>query len=113
MIKAPKVRPFNLSLENQGENDRIVMALQGLQANAGWVFLMQLFEENKKILAEMIISKEDIDGKPLSEEMADEARYKYGYLKELMNKPEEYIEKLRPKKTTENDLDPYDKGKQN
>jgi hypothetical protein len=110
IIKPAKVKPFNLSLEDKEENTRIVMALENLKVSAGWVFLMQLFEENKKILADMIIDKKDLDGKPIDEKQADEARYKHGYLKELMEKPNEYIKKLKPKTDLGDELDPYDQG---
>lgn len=111
ILKAPKIAPFNLSLEDQDENARIVLALESLKQNAGWLFLNQIFEENKKILATMIIEKVDLNGKPISEEQADEARFKHGYLKELMNKPDEYLKKLKPKRDQIDDLDPYEQGK--
>lgn len=108
IVKPAKVKPFNLSLEDTDENARIVLSLQTLKATAGWIFLMQIFEVNAKLLADMIIEKKDQDGNILDEKQADEARYKYGYLKELMNKPDEFIKKLKPKRDARDDLDPYE-----
>lgn len=112
IIKPKRVAPFDLTLENAKENTRIVLALTNLKNDAGWIFLTQVFAENKRVLAEMIIKKQDIDGKPLTEEQTDEARYKHNYLEELMNKPDFYIKKLSPHNDPQDDLDPYDKGKQ-
>jgi hypothetical protein len=108
-IKAPRVPKFNLSMEDQAENTRIVLALQSLKVNAGWIFLMQLFQKNKELLAKMIIEKKDTDGKPITEVQADEARYKHGYLEELMGKPDEFLKKLAPHPDPKPDT-VYDEG---
>lgn len=111
ILKAPKVAHFNLTLEDKNENARIVLSLESLRQNAGWLFLTQVFEENKKVLAQMIIEKTDIDGKPITEAQADEARYKHAYLKELMEKPDFYLKKLKPHADPIDENDPYDQGK--
>lgn len=108
IIKPQKIKPFNLTLEDQAENNRIILALEGLKINTGWVFLMQLFQKNKELLDEMIITKKDIDDKPITEAQADEARYKRSYLVEIMGKPDEFLKKLRPKTVPADNLDPYE-----
>lgn len=110
IVKARPVAPFDLTNESPEERNRIILALESLKVNAGWIFLMQLFAENKRVLAEMIIEKKDIDGKAINEEQADEARYKHGYLKELMDTPEKYINQLTDHKTDIDENDPYDQG---
>ncbi len=110
IIPEPKAAPFNLSLEDQGENARIVLALNSLKGNSGWQFLMQVFRENKAILSDMIIEKIDQDGNPITEVQADEARFKYKYLDELMKKPDFYLKKLAPQVSPMDELDPYDQG---
>lgn len=107
IIPSPPVVPFNLSMEDTEENARIVLALRSLKSNAGWIFLMQLFAENKRVLSEMIIKKVDVEGKALTETQADEARYKYGYLAELMEKPDYFLKKLAPHSDPIDELDPY------
>ena len=107
IIKSAPTPKFDLTLENRDENARITLALQSLLSNAGWLFLVQVFEENQNLLQKMIIDKEDQDGKPITELQADEARFKYKYLKELMAKPDYYLKKLQPHTDQIDELDPY------
>ena len=111
ILKPQKVTPFNLSFEDSNENTRIVMALQSLKSSAGWLFVTQILKENKEILSTLIINKIDTDGKPITEAQADEARYKYGYINELIETPDKFLKKLQPHADIGEDYDPYDKGK--
>lgn len=107
IIKTRKPKPFDLSFTRTNENIKIITALESLKSNSGWQFLTQIFEENLKYLSNQIIEKIDGDGKPLTDSEVDIIRYKYGYLKELLNKPDEFLEKLTRTETEQEDLDPY------
>lgn len=106
IAKVPKVRKFDLSSSSPEENARIVEALESLKQNSGWKFLTQVLEANKEILAKQIIEKEQ-DGKTLSDAEVDILRQKYGYLKELLEKPDFYLKKLTLEPIEADDLDPY------
>lgn len=109
IVKLPKTPKFDLSFSNDKENARILTALDSLRQNAGWQFMCQILEANKKVLAQQIIEKTS-DGKILSEVEVDSLRDKHGYLKELLEKPEYYIKQLRKENVEHEDLDPYDNG---
>lgn len=111
IIKAPKPKSFDLSFTDTKENMKILAAIQTLQANAGWHFLTQVFQENIKFLERQIITKVDPEtGKELADAQIDLLRFKHAYLTELLNKPEQFIKQLSRTDQAENDLDPYDKG---
>jgi len=113
IIKAPKPKSFDLSFTKPNENMKILAAIQTLQANAGWHFLTQVFQENIKFLERQIITKIDPEtGKELTDAQIDLLRFKHAYLTELLNKPEQFIKQLSRTDQAENDLDPYDKGEQ-
>jgi len=109
IVKLPKAPKFNLSFADEKENARILSALDSLKQNIGWLFLTQILEENKKVIAKQIIEKE-ADGVVLTENDVDNLRSKYGYLKELLEKPDYYIKQLRKENVTQTSLDPYDTG---
>lgn len=109
IVKLPKAPKFDLSFSDEKENARILNALDSLKQNAGWQFMSQILEENKKVLAKQIIDKE-VDGKILSEVEVDNLRSKYGYIRELLEKPDYYIKQLRKENVTNDNLDPYDTG---
>lgn len=107
IIKAPKVKPFDLSFKDTQENTKIIIALESLKSNAGWQFLTQVLEGNINYLSKQIITKADGD-KVLSEAEVDLLRDKYAYLTELLEKPDMFIKKLKADPAVENELDPYD-----
>lgn len=109
VAKTPKVRKFDLTMSSPEESNRIVEALESLKQNVGWIFITQVLEANKEILGNQIIAKEQ-DGKVLSDSEVDILRYKYSYLKELLEKPDFYLKQLRVEPTQPDSLDPYDQG---
>ncbi len=86
-----KARPFKLKDQSPEEKSRILLSLQSLKMNAGWLFLTQVFQENIKILENQILDKRGEDNKVLTEDIVDELRFKRMYLKELLGKPDSWI----------------------
>jgi hypothetical protein len=111
IIKGPKPRRFDLSMKRPNENVKILAAIESLKQNAGWHFLVQVFNENIKVLSEQIISKQDEYGKPLNDAQIDELRMKYSYLKELLEKPDSFVKTLSRTDEGTPNLDPYDDGR--
>lgn len=109
IVKRPKAPKFDLSFKKTEENTKIIVAIESLKANAGWQFLVQIFNENLKFIANRIISKVSETGKELTNEEVDILRFKYEYLNEIMNKPDKFLKELRRTDETEEDLDPYQK----
>jgi hypothetical protein len=108
IIQPPKAEAFDLSFTKTNENAKIIVALESLKHNAGWQFLVQVFEENLKYIGTQIISKTDGE-KILTDSEVDSLRDKYAYLKEIVDKPDFFLNKLRVEDPTENtNLDPYD-----
>lgn len=112
IAKVAKPRKFDLSFTRKEENTRIILALEGLKNNSGWLFLTQVFQGNIDYLTKQIVSKVGDDGKPLSDAEVDSLRIRHGYLTELLEKPDTFLKSLRAPEATENtDLDPYYTGK--
>jgi len=109
IVKRPKAPKFDLSFRKTEENTKIIVAIESLKANAGWQFLVQVFNENLKFLADRIISKTSETGKELTNEEVDIMRFKYEYLNEIMNKPDKFIKELTRTDQIDEDLDPYQK----
>ena len=109
IVKRPKAPKFDLSFRKTEENTKIIVAIESLKANAGWQFLVQVFNENLKFLADRIISKISETGKELTNEEVDIMRFKYEYLNEIMNKPDKFIKELTRTDQIDEDLDPYQK----
>lgn len=108
IVKAPKVRPFDLSFKKTVENTRIIMAIESLKTNAGWQFLTQIFEENIRHLAKQIISKVGEGGEKLSDDEVDVLRFKHSYLEELLSKPDVFLKQLKREEVEDENLDPYE-----
>lgn len=108
IIKAPKIRPFDLTGERKGEEVRIIEALNSLKANAGWIYLSQIFDLNLKTLEKSIITKME-DGKKLTDAEVDLQRVKHAYLTELLEKPDYYLKQFMRQDSKDDGLDPYDK----
>ncbi len=107
VARIQKPRPFDLSFSKMTENTKIIVALESLKFNSGWQFLTQVFKENLEFLGEQIISKKDFDGNPLSEDQIDRLRANHEYTKELLEKPDFFLKKLKVSEEEEMDLDPY------
>lgn len=88
----------------------IIADLQILISTAGWQIIREVMQGNVATLNEMILNK-TIDGKPESTEISDQdvdqLRYKRGFMIDLMNTPENYIEKLQDKGIEPEEFDPY------
>ena len=106
IIKAPKVKPFDLSFKDVKENTKIIVALESLKGNAGWQFLTQVLEANVKYLNNCILEKKD--GEIILEEKdLDVMRDKYRFINELLEKPDMFIKKLKSPEIEPENLDPY------
>lgn len=108
IVEVPKTPAFDLSFTRTEENTKIIVALENLKHNSGWQFLTQVFEENLKYLGKQIISKIGEDNHELTEIEVDLIRSKYKYLKEILDKPDYFLKKLRVEDTITENLDPYD-----
>ena len=100
-------RRFDLSFKNSEDNAVIISALQGLKVNEGWQFLSELMNKNLEWLAERILNKTGDQGEELSDAEIDKCRLRYKYVKELLDKPDFFIEKLSKEDEVIPDLDPY------
>ncbi len=102
------VKEFDFSFKNPDDNVKIVAILKDLQAHEGWRFMKEAFQKNIDFLSEQILDKEDkISLQELTEEEVDQLRMKRRYLKELLNKPDYFINKLEENPVQEKNLDPY------
>lgn len=101
-------RRFDLSFKNSEDNAVIVSSLQGLKANEGWQFLSELMNKNLEWLAERILNKTGDQGEELSDAEIDKCRLRYKYVKELLDKPDYYIDMLASTEAEDKSLDPYD-----
>lgn len=111
IIKPPKPRKFSLAFDNPNENARIVAALEALKLSAGWVFIEQILQKNIDFLGQCLIKGTNEKGEKCSDTVLEEVRWKYGYMTELLNKPNEYIDKFAPFDRQSTNLDPYDDGR--
>ncbi|MDD2260536.1 MAG: hypothetical protein PHO87_06030 [Acholeplasmataceae bacterium] len=103
------IKEFDFSFKDPQENLKIVAILKDLQTHEGWRFMQEAFQKNIEFLSNQILDKEDaLSGKELTEEEVDELRMKRSYLKELLEKPKYFIDKLEDKPAQEDNLDPYD-----
>lgn len=82
------------------------MALQAMSSSEGWAIMQKNILDNIEYLEECILEKEQ-NNIPLNDLEVDRLRDKRGFLKELINLPQKFAEKLESgSKTTEN-FDPY------
>ncbi len=89
--------------------EETIMDLEMLLSSPGWAVVMKICEGNIEDLNQMIIEK--MEGKEiLTEAEVDRLRDKRGYLKELMETPQNYIEHLSENTTKPEDFDPYFKS---
>lgn len=111
IAKMPKIPAFDLSFSKPDENVKIMAALESLKTNSGWMFLTQVFQGNIKYLANQIISKTTDTGQVLSDADIDILRFKHAYLTELLDKPDAFLKQFSRVDEKEDDLDPYERGK--
>jgi hypothetical protein len=109
IIKAPKApkKNFDLSFSNGENNAVIISALQGLKANEGWQFLSQTMTKNLEWLSERIIDKTGEQGEDLTDADVEKYRIRHRYIKELLNKPDDFIKKLSTTEEKRPNEDPY------
>ena len=89
--------PFDLNVETKEQANELVAHLSQLQMVSGWLLLKQIMEGNIATLERCIIIKQDIDGKPLTDDEADEYRRKRNVMEEMINKPQELIDTFQRK----------------
>jgi hypothetical protein len=99
IIKAKKI---DLSGSDKKSDLEIIASLEALILDNGWDVLVEIFKANISILEQKILEKGS-----LSEEDCDRLRYKREYLIELINKPQEIIDKLKATKDEIPNYDPY------
>jgi len=88
----------------------IIADLQVMQATAGWAIMIQIIENQLIILNEMILNKTHngrIDGQEISDKDVDELRHKRGYLIDLRDTPQRYINTLQTEDVQPESFDPY------
>lgn len=85
----------------------IIEDLEILKNTEGWRIVLEIIKGNVKVLDNMILEKNNVDGTELSDEDIDKLRYKRSYLLELKNTPENYIEKLKKEDLKPREYDPY------
>lgn len=88
-------KPFNLDIKNQKEANELIAHLEVMRFTQGWQILRQIIEGNLAVLERCIVTKLDVEGKPMDDKLCDEMRMKHGYLEELMNKPETLIAQFK------------------
>lgn len=91
----------------------IIADLQVMQATAGWAIMVQIIGKQLIILNEMILNKTSDgreDGPVISDADVDELRHKRGYLIDLRDTPQRYINTLQTEDVQPEDFDPYYKN---
>ena len=105
--RLPK-KKFDLSFSDGESNAVIISALEGLKVNEGWQFLVQTMTKNVEWLERRIIDKTDEQGEELEDADVEKYRLRHKYLKELLDKPDYFIQKLSTTEEKNPNLDPYD-----
>lgn len=100
IIKAKKI---DLSGSNKKSDLEIISSLEALLVDAGWEVLTEIFKANISLIEQKILEKGE-----LTEDECDKLRYKRGYLNELINKPQEIIDKLKTGEDKVPNYDPYE-----
>lgn len=88
----------------------IIADLQVMQATAGWAIMVQIIDKQLLILNDMIINKTHNgreDGTAITDADVDELRHKRGYLIDLRDTPQRYIETLQSTDIQPEEFDPY------
>ncbi len=82
------------------------LSLQAMQATEGWAVMLQNLLLNIEYLEECILEKKQ-DDMPLNDLEIDRLRDKRGFLKELVEMPQKYAEKLADGTAKPENFDPY------
>ncbi|EKE25617.1 MAG: hypothetical protein ACD_5C00095G0001 [uncultured bacterium] len=98
-IKRPKIKAPEGAV-NQS------LALQAMIHTEGWALMRQNMEKNIEYLEECILDKAQ-DGTPLNDLQVDRLRDKRGFLRELLNMPDKYADKLEMGGKAAENFDPY------
>jgi hypothetical protein len=99
--KATKVKnetlhvPFDLNIDSKEKADNLVAHLIQLQGNAGWMIITKILEGNIAETEKQIIGKMSVEGTPLSDAQVDDLRKVRNVMEQLINKPQEIIDKFR------------------
>ncbi len=91
----------------------IIADLQVMQATAGWAIMIQIIENQLIILNEMILNKTHNgreDGQEITDADVDQLRHKRGYLIDLRDTPQRYIQTLQTEDVQPENFDPYFKN---
>lgn len=91
----------------------IISDLQVMQATSGWAIMIQIIESQLTTLNDMILNKTANgreDGGAITNEDVDELRIKRGYLIDLRDTPQRYIQTLQTEDVQPEDFDPYYKS---
>lgn len=112
VVLSRAVKPFDLSGKmTDAEQARQIGALKALMVSEGWILLRQTLEEQVKVLDEQIISKLDLNGKPLTDAECDRLREQRNVKQGLIDKPELLLGELERVEEEETDDDPYYRGR--
>lgn len=112
IIKAPKVKKFDLTYAKPQEKNRVISAIESLKQDQGWQLMVQVHEQEVAKIEKSIITGFDADGKQLSTNEIDLLRIKRAYLVEMIEMPDKLLAQVSREETPVYDADPYDKGGQ-
>ena len=102
-----KHKEFDLSVKTEAQALELITHLEMLKVSAGWQILKQVIDGNIAVLERAILLKQDTEtAVAITEQQADELRFKRNYLEELSEKPQKLIEQF--KKQTTNSVPTYD-----
>lgn len=93
----------------------IISDLTVMQATSGWAIMIQIIESQLEALNNMILNKTTNgreDGGAITNEDVDELRIKRGYLIDLRDTPQRYVQLLQNVDIQPEDFDPYFKDAQ-
>jgi hypothetical protein len=111
--KAPKVMIADTpkavgGFKLDGSDDaRIMSSLISLQATEGWALIVQMTNENIKIIEEQIITKRNVFGGALSDTDVDILRQRYAIYKEIIELPSRLIQQTKREDGKQENDDPY------
>lgn len=103
-----KIKPFDLL--SSKDSSRIMNAYIGLQSTEGWALFVQTIQANIEVLNEQILSKRainDIKTPILTEVEVDKLRDKREIYLEIINMPNETVQRKMKMDDTEENDDPY------
>lgn len=102
---------FVSNIDNLSYDERIEI-LKNFKSSRGWQLVKRVLEDNKSYLEHALLNGEDpVSGQELTDQETKRLRDKLSYLKDLLNTPETFIDKLEHARDAdeeeEPDLDPY------